>query len=217
LQPLPVQRQTASAVAHCTVQPPSGQSTRQVLVPRHFAVEPAASTSVQLLPPSQVTPESAPAVSVQSLVPAQVAAEFTPIDCVHVLIAVHADSQLAPQVPVQVVLFAQRELQSVPQVTVQVLLRLQSNSMLFGGPASVPPSAEPPSTQVAPAAQLQLESMHVQSPSQVTTGGLGALHARCVSRAHESRKTPRMGRAVEQFVCRVELLGRARPAPEVVY
>lgn len=80
LQPLPVQRQVASPEAHCTVQPPSGQSTRQVLVPRHFTVELAASTSVQVLPPSHVTPESAPAVSVQSLVPAQVAVELTPID-----------------------------------------------------------------------------------------------------------------------------------------
>jgi hypothetical protein len=207
----------ASAVAHCTVQPPSGQSTRQVLVPRHFAVEPPASTRLQVLPPSQVTPESAPAVSVQSLVPAQVAVELTPISCVHVLIAVQADSQFAPQVPVQVVLFAQREVQSVPQVTVQVLFLLQSNSMLFGGPASTPPSAEPPSVHVDPPAQLQLESVHAQSPVHVTTGGLGALHASGVSTITESRRAPRMGRGEQQFVCRLELLGRTRPAPTWVY
>lgn len=110
------------------------------------------------------------------------------------LIAVQADSQFAPHVPVHVVLFAQRELQSVPQVTVQVLFLLQSNSMLFGGPASAPPSAEPPSVHVAPAAQVQLESMHAQSPVQVTTGGFAGLHAAYVSRAAESRRrAPRIG------------------------
>lgn len=161
-QPAPVQRHSASAEAHLSVQPPSGQSTRQTLVPRQVAVALPPRTKVQVLPPSQVTPESAPATKLQVLVPAQVPVELVPSVWVQVLIAVHELSQLEPQVPLHTVEFAQCEAQSVPQVTVQVLFLLQSKVRLLGGSAAVPapPSAAPPTEQVPPLAQVQVSPVH---------------------------------------------------------
>jgi hypothetical protein len=176
VQPAPVQRQVASP-EQVSVQPPSGQSTRQVLVPRHFALEPPPSASVQVLPPSQVTPESAPAVSVQVLVPTQVPIELVPRFCTQVLIAVQVDSQLEPHVPEQVVEFEQCEAQSDPQLTLQVLFLWQSKVMLLGNPASgsTPPSAPtaPPSTQLPPLAHVQVEPLHWQAPPHATAGATG--------------------------------------------
>lgn len=163
VQSAPAHRQMASPDAQSSVQPPSRQVTRQVDVPRHFALDPAARESVHVLPPSQVTPESAPAVKVQSLVPAQVPVEPSPRLCVQVLIAVQLVSQSAPQVPVHSVEFAQCEVQLVPQFTLQVLSRWQSNVTLLGNPASssAPPSAAlAPSAQVPPAAQVHWSPVH---------------------------------------------------------
>lgn len=157
-QPAPVQRHSASAEAHLSVQPPSGQSTRQMLVPRQVALALAESVKAQVLPPSQVTPESAPATKVQVLVPAQVPVELVPSVCVQVLIAVHEASQFEPQVPSHTVEFAQCEVHSVPQVTEQVLFLLQSKVRLLG--ASSPASTAPPTEQVAPLAQVQVSPVH---------------------------------------------------------
>lgn len=147
-EPLPHVTEHLGEPEQFTVQPPAGHVTAHVLLPWHVTLPPVPTLTLQVLVPSHVT---SPPV---------------PVEREHMLPPPHVDVQPAPQLPEQADCPAQLVVQPVPQLTLQSFFDSQLKVALFGGatPPSAPPSAAPPSEQVAPIAQEQVDPLHVQAP-----------------------------------------------------